>query len=102
MASLRILISAINRDIMTCGKAGLYTGVNVLYPAAVAQSGGIPIVLPCIEGESWRGALDFADGVLLTGGGDICPSLFGGLASIPANMLDSLRDAIEIDLVRRA
>lgn len=52
--------------------------VNEKYVAAVAKNGGIPVILPVSgEPEGLRAALSLCDGLLLPGGEDVDPSLYG-------------------------
>ena len=48
------------------------------YLEAIRHFGGIPILLP-VEGseEEWELLLDLCDGILLTGGNDIAPAIYG-------------------------
>ncbi|TQR21280.1 gamma-glutamyl-gamma-aminobutyrate hydrolase family protein [Psychrobacillus vulpis] len=66
---------------------------------AVMEFGGVPIVLPNME--EIESIAETIDGLLLTGGGDIDPTLFGeepheGLGSITPE-----RDAFEIAVIHR-
>jgi putative glutamine amidotransferase len=51
--------------------------VNDSYVQAVLNAGGIPICLPYIAEEDGEQLINKIDGLLLTGGGDINPILFG-------------------------
>ena len=59
-------------------KGSAHTQVNFNYVRAVAENGGIPVVLPTIDSESvlWR-YLKELDGLVLVGGADIPPSAYG-------------------------
>ena len=73
------------------------------YIQAVWQAGGAPVVLPAIlvEGDL-AVVLDRLDGLLLTGGGDIDPAIFGGQPHPIIYGIDHERDLFEIELVRLA
>jgi putative glutamine amidotransferase len=70
------------------------------YVASVEQAGGRPRVLE--TSESPRRVLDEIDGLLLTGGGDIDPVLYGEERHPSVDDAEPGRDEFEIDLARRA
>ncbi len=71
------------------------------YVDAIAAAGGLPIVLPAVtvEGAHERvmEIVTQADGLLLTGGGDVDPVHYGEPAAPEVYDLDPGRDALEID-----
>jgi putative glutamine amidotransferase len=70
------------------------------YARGVAAAGGIPLVIPPLEGTSEL--VETLDGLLLTGGSDIDPSLYGQ-APHPATVgVVPHRDRAEIELLRAA
>jgi putative glutamine amidotransferase len=55
-----------------------YTLVNFAYVQAVAEAGGVPVVLPTIDDDRiLRRYLQSLDGLILVGGGDVPPSAYG-------------------------
>jgi len=51
---------------------------RVTYPEAVAAAGGRPILLPCMKTtEDVREIVEMIDGLLMPGGADVEPSLYG-------------------------
>jgi putative glutamine amidotransferase len=70
------------------------------YIASVEQAGGRPRILE--TSESPRRVLDEIDGLLLTGGGDIDPVLYGDERHPTVDDAEPGRDEFEIDLARRA
>ncbi len=70
------------------------------YLASVEQAGGLPRVLDVAE--SPRALLDHVDAVLLTGGGDVDPALYGQPRHGSVEDAEPGRDEFEIDLARRA
>ncbi|WP_088227982.1 gamma-glutamyl-gamma-aminobutyrate hydrolase family protein [Desulfosporosinus sp. FKB] len=53
----------------------LKTFPRAFYVESIRNAGGTPIILPPVQnGEESREVLDFIDGLLLTGGGDISPA----------------------------
>src|SRR3982751_2175613 len=76
--------------------------VNQSYVDAVVQAGGLPFVLPVLDSDDAGAALLALDGLLVTGGGDVEPSLYGALPVPEVYGLDPARDASELALVRAA
>jgi len=71
------------------------------YVRAIAQAGGIPVVIPCCEDENLMKALvDRLDGVLLSGGGEVDPALFGQRATGHLGSVTPRRDAAELAIAR--
>jgi putative glutamine amidotransferase len=70
------------------------------YVASIEQSGARPRVLEI--SESPRALMDTLDGVLLTGGGDVDPVLYGEERHSTVEDAEPGRDEFEIDLARRA
>jgi putative glutamine amidotransferase len=70
------------------------------YVASIEQAGARARVLEV--SESPRKVLDEIDGVLLTGGGDVDPVLYGEDRDPTVEDAEPGRDEFEIDLVRRA
>jgi len=70
------------------------------YLASVEQAGARARVLEV--SESPRAVLDVLDGVLLTGGGDIDPVLYGEDRHPTVDDAEPGRDEFELDLARRA
>jgi len=73
------------------------TGVNAAYVESVSRAEGIPIVLsPLIGAAHAATALDGVDGLLLTGGEDVDPSLYGAQPSPRLGTVDRNRDLFEL------
>jgi putative glutamine amidotransferase len=73
------------------------------YLAAVAHAGGEPIPFPFdLEIDALRRLFDRVDGLLLTGGGDIDPRLYGAASSSSLRDVDPRRDRTELILARWA
>jgi len=70
------------------------------YEAAVSRAGATP--RPLSLDEAAATALEGTDGLLLTGGDDVDPSLYGEAPHPTYDVTEAGRDAFEIDLVRRA
>lgn len=71
------------------------------YVDAVRRAGGLPLLIAPGEAR-WREALRLIDGLLLTGGGDIDPQIYGGRSHPTIYNLDHERDQSELALVREA
>lgn len=71
------------------------------YTAAVAAAGGTPVLLPAVEGAGAAYADDYLEavgGIVLAGGTDIDPALYGG-GWPPVQTAEPDRDALERALV---
>lgn len=71
------------------------------YVDAVRGAGGVPLVLPPGETDPAR-LLDLIDGLILAGGGDINPEVYGGDSHETIYMVSSERDDFELALARGA
>lgn len=75
--------------------------MNDTYVKAVLQAGGIPVVIPAYEDHSLVKALvDRLDGVLLSGGGDLDPALYGRRPNAHLGSVSPRRDAAELAIAR--
>jgi putative glutamine amidotransferase len=74
------------------------------YSRAVAQAGGLPLILPtiCDETGVLNELLDSVDGLLFTGGEDLHPSFYGEPVQERCGEIDQDRDVFEIELARAA
>jgi len=70
------------------------------YVQGVEAAGGIPVLLP-VTGEL-AGLVNALDGLLLSGGGDIDPLLFGEEPLPVTGNIDPERDIFELELTRLA
>lgn len=73
-------------------------GTPVSYVQQLSRAGARPVLLP---GATAYDVLDVVDALVLTGGGDLDPQLYGGSAA-PAVDVDPTRDEHELALVRAA
>jgi putative glutamine amidotransferase len=76
--------------------------VTRAYVSSVLKAGGLPVLLPILEPGHADAMLDGLDGLLLSGGGDIDPEHYGGVAVPAVAGVDPSRDAWELALVARA
>ena len=80
-----------------------YMSVTEAYVESVAKAGGIPVILPLqVSGADFDVLRPLLDGLLLPGGGDVDPALYGAPEHPEVGGVDTDRDALEIALVRDA
>jgi putative glutamine amidotransferase len=75
--------------------------VPLKYVESVAQAGGRPVVLPPMEGAAEE-TLDALDGLLLPGGADVDPDLYGAAPHPQTDGLRPVRDSFEMELITEA
>ena len=79
------------------------TGCNVEYVSAVLRSGGAPVLLSCLADEdAIRAVLEYANGVMLTGGGDVISLTYGEEPHPKSLYQDPVRDEMELEVTRLA
>jgi putative glutamine amidotransferase len=77
--------------------------LGLTYPQAVARAGGVPVVIPpYTSDESIRDLLPRLDGIVLAGGPDIHPSLYGEEPGDALGPTEPELDGYEIALTRMA
>jgi putative glutamine amidotransferase len=73
------------------------------YIQSVIRAGGIPILIPSlINNDQLRQLASIADGILISGGGDIDPIIFKGQEHNKVYGIDEERDRVELELVKLA
>lgn len=80
-------------------------GIGLAYLHAVENAGGLPVMIaPNLHDDTLRQVYDRLDGLLLIGGGDVDPALYGQTESPSAALrsVDAARDSTEIALSRWA
>ena len=89
--------------ISSYGRAGQRQTFSVPceYVDVVRLAGGVPLVLPAVEGEIPE-ALDAIDALILPGGGDIDPAHYGGVRHEANYGISTERDGFELGLARAA
>src|SRR5512137_829142 len=74
---------------------------NSTYIRAIIGAGGAPFLIPVeARGDTLRILYEQADGILLTGGGDIAPSFFGEDPHPSLSDVQPERDELEFVLIR--
>lgn len=78
-------------------------GNNQTYVRAIEQAGGAPVLLPLLESpESMVAIRERLDGLLLTGGADLAPALYGEETLPQCGEVEAERDGPELELTRWA
>ena len=103
----RIAVTPWRRHLPTyLGERTLLDTLDPAYTDRVAVAGGLPLVVPRpprdAAAEVAREILDLADGLLLTGGGDVVPKTYGAADEGANSDMDVDADAWEIALLRAA
>ncbi|WP_367296971.1 gamma-glutamyl-gamma-aminobutyrate hydrolase family protein [Loigolactobacillus coryniformis] len=78
------------------------TATPETYVHAVTASGGLPLMVPALAVELVPELLATVDAVLLSGGHDVSPDLYGAKLDPATVELDCARDLFEIALVKQA
>jgi gamma-glutamyl-gamma-aminobutyrate hydrolase PuuD len=104
---MRPLIAVTGVPIVAGGVLGWRQGAvacTAAYVDAVSRAGGDPVIVPpvLLDDESASVRLSRFDGLLLTGGGDIDPALYGQETRPEVAHVNPARDEFEIPLVRAA
>jgi putative glutamine amidotransferase len=84
------------------GKGVRRMQVPAPYVRCVEEAGGLPIVLPIADPSTADEYLSLVSGLLVIGGDDVDPSLYGAAAHPDLGPVDPERDRFEIALVRAA
>jgi len=72
------------------------------YCDVLSMLGAAPLLLPPLKAVPLRALYDCASGLLLSGGGDLSPSLFGQQPHQSTSFVSDARDAAEMQLTRWA
>jgi putative glutamine amidotransferase len=76
---------------------------NMHYIHPVVRAGGAPVILPCVADPAMiRACVEVADGVMLTGGGDVLSLAFGEEPHPLSKYQDPTRDEVELEVTRLA
>ncbi|MGN0048589.1 MAG: gamma-glutamyl-gamma-aminobutyrate hydrolase family protein [Bacteroides sp.] len=88
---------------ISTSEEGGKTRVNTVYIRAVEQAGGIPLLLPCTRRpELIADLLQQVDALILTGGADLHPLLYGEEPLQQLEEVDSSRDVYDLLLLHVA
>jgi putative glutamine amidotransferase len=72
------------------------------YLRSIEQARAVPVVLPPVAPEDAAALLDRLDGILLSGGGDVDPVLYGQAPHAKLGKVNRRRDDFELALAREA
>jgi putative glutamine amidotransferase len=71
------------------------------YAEGVLRAGGVPVIVPYnLDEDSLQILFDRLDGLLLSGGGDIDPAIYGETSHPATNEIEVDRDRVEMALAR--
>lgn len=78
--------------------------VNSGYPDSIRRAGAVPVLLPLYGDapEIWDEMIAHIDGLILTGGCDVNPAIYGEERIPQSNVPSLLRDQVDMALCRRA
>lgn len=99
----RIAITLWRRELPTfvSDRTLLYTLADE-YVTSITEVGGLPLLVPHLDGEAAADAvLDVVDGLVVAGGGDVDPSTYGA-EDAGSKDVDVRADRSEVALLRRA
>ncbi|TVY08544.1 gamma-glutamyl-gamma-aminobutyrate hydrolase family protein [Paenibacillus cremeus] len=72
------------------------------YTRSIERAGGIPVMIPLLDTMDVGSLLDRLDGLLLSGGSDVNPLLYGEQPTTKLGQVVPERDAFELALIRAA
>lgn len=75
--------------------------VHTDYIKAITKFGGVPIILPNLQEDAIESIVELLDGLLLTGGGDIDPTLFNEEPHQNLGTITPERDEFEIAIIQK-
>lgn len=76
--------------------------LNLTYPAAMERAGGVPVIVPPLQPSAIRSLLTGLDGIVLTGGPDLHPSLYGAEPHENLGPTEQEIDVFELALIDAA
>jgi putative glutamine amidotransferase len=95
----RILVSSQPRIAPTSIGPTPLEGISRFYVEAVLRGGGVPFIAPLVDPDDVPTVAAGADGVVLTGGGDVDPACYGAEPAPETEFVDGHRDAFDLALV---
>ncbi len=99
-----ITANALLEGLKESGRRGdVENAVPQAYVDAVEDAGGTPVLIPLVRNPSTaHRILESLDGLLLSGGGDIDPALYGEEPDPNLKVVDVEKDKLEKELIARA
>jgi putative glutamine amidotransferase len=99
----RILVTCWRRPLPTyLGERTVLDTLDPAYAARVSDAGGLPLLVSRPSVDALDELLGLADGLLLTGGGDVDPAAYGARPENVADDVDGKADAFELALIAAA
>ncbi len=102
---MRPIIAITSSEILRSGDewAPKVHGQSATYPNAILKAGGTPFIISVFKNEAALKQLyDQCQGILLSGGGDIDPAMYGAKRSLKTKNISPLRDRQEKQLLEWA
>ena len=73
------------------------------YSRCVEAVGGLPVLLPLVDGhETLKATIERVDGLILSGGPDICPRLYEEESIVGIGEIDNALDRVGLEAAREA
>lgn len=82
--------------------AEIELALNLTYPTAIERAGGVPVIVPPLQRSAIRSLLSGLDGLVLTGGPDLHPSVYGEQPHERLGPTEQEIDLFEIALIEAA
>ncbi|EUJ28096.1 gamma-glutamyl-gamma-aminobutyrate hydrolase family protein [Listeria cornellensis] len=84
----------------TISRNGTYVGGD--YVSVIAKSGAAPFVIPVTDTRLVTTFVDQIDGLILSGGQDVSPALYGATSQTKLGAICPTRDLFELALLKEA
>jgi putative glutamine amidotransferase len=81
---------------------GIEMALGITYLKAIEEAGGLPMVMPPLEGDAIEPLLDRLDGICLSGGPDLDPSLYEAEPHPELGPIEPDLDRFELAVAARA
>ena len=96
-------VIGISGDILKLENGIVKSFTNEYYVNSVSNAGGVPIIIPISENDkALAGQIELLDGLILTGGADINPTLYGESHNKALGMISPRKDKFETKLLKAA
>lgn len=96
-------IAITTRRVPADGELVHFIGVRYPYAECLRRVGAVPLLIPLLEKGAWSDELlECCDGLLITGGEDVTPLLYGEVPHERLKRTSLERDELEMQLIREA
>lgn len=82
--------------------AEIELALNLTYPAAIEKVGGVPVIIPPLQPDAIESLLTGLHGLVLTGGPDLHPSIYGADPHANLGPTEQEIDVFELALIHAA